>query len=95
MIIMSTNPKPAYVPNEKGGYIKLNKCTSVRVSYTTRRSIHSSGEIIEANIKLTGEEMETVAGLPFESLEQLTQPKPLNLSDYSIIELLEEVQGRI
>ncbi len=83
---------PAYIPNPKGGYMKLNKCTSVRVSYTTRRDIHTKDEIIEANIRLTGEEIGNVSGLPLESFEI---PDSIDLSDYSILELLEEIQGRV
>lgn len=77
---------PVYIPCGGGKYAKFNKCVLTEIQFCTHRDVMTRKEIMEHHITLKAIDVEYIAELPIDSID---------LSDYSIVELLEEIQERL
>ena len=81
----SCTPAPAYIPY-KGGYMQLNKCNVRSIQYTAHEEMRSFEKYVVQKTILDSIGTEYMDELPVDSLD---------LSEYSILDLLDEIQGRI
>ena len=87
MLRSGQTKKPAYIPY-KDKYVVLRHCNVRNVRFTSHPDIMTRRNITETTMDLsTMKEIEYVDVLP--------GSKVLDLSEYSILQLLEEIQGRV
>jgi len=74
----------AYIPYMDGQYMKLNDCIVDDIFYKSYDSIHKLEQTIETQVKIFSTDVEIVDEFP-----------TATLGNYSILDLLEEVQDRL